>query len=80
MRTSRQDYEQAALRQGQVAVNSILRDWIKGQVTAVESGILSFEAIFMPYMLTADGRPLIERVAELLPKPEEQKVVQLPVR
>jgi hypothetical protein len=63
-----------------VAVNSILRDWIKGQVTAVESGILSFEAIFMPYMLTADGRPLIERVAELLPKPEEQKVVQLPVR
>jgi hypothetical protein len=33
------------LRQGQVAVNSILRDWIKGQVTAVECGILSFEAM-----------------------------------
>ena len=43
------------------AVNSILRDWIKRQVTAIECGILSFEAVFMPYMLTSDGRPLLER-------------------
>jgi len=64
---------------GHVAVNSILRDWIKGQVTAVECGILSFEAVFFPYMLTSDGRPLIERVADLLPRPEE-KVVALPAR
>ena len=56
-RTQRVDYEQAALRQGHVAVNSVLRDWIKGQVTAIETGVLSFEAVFMPYMLTADGRP-----------------------
>lgn len=79
---SRLDYEQKALRQGQVAVNSILRDWIKGQITAVECGILSFEAVFMPYMLTSDGRPLIERLAEsdLLPAPQEPKVVSLPTR
>jgi hypothetical protein len=77
-RSSRQEYEQAALRQGDVAVNSILRDWIKGQVTAVECGLLSFEAVFMPFMLTSDGRPLIERVSELLPKADEPKVVQLP--
>jgi hypothetical protein len=32
---------------GHIAVNSILRDWIKGQVTAVECGILSFEAVFL---------------------------------
>jgi hypothetical protein len=78
-RGQRIDYEQQALRQGHVAVNSILRDWIKGQVTAVECGILSFEAVFMPYMLTADGRPLIERLAEtnLLPAPQEAKVVSL---
>jgi hypothetical protein len=78
-RSTRDDWEQKALRQGHVAVNSILRDWIKGQVTAVECGILSFEAVFMPWMLTADGRPLIERLAEtnLLPAPEEQKVVSL---
>jgi len=82
-RTGQQvDYEQKALRQGHIAVNSILRDWIKGQVTAVECGILSFEAVFMPYMLTADGRPLVERLAEtgMLPAPEEAKVVPLPGR
>jgi hypothetical protein len=77
-RSQKLEYEQAALRQGHVAVNSILRDWIKGQVTAVECGILSFEAVFMPHMLTNDGRPLLERITELLPKPEEPKVVALP--
>ena len=73
------DYEQAALRQGHVAVNSILRDWIKGQMTAIECGILSFDAVFMSYMLTSDGRPLIERLSDsdLLPKADEPKVVAL---
>ena len=42
--STNQEWEQAALRQGAVAVNSILRDWIKGQTTAVECGMLSFEA------------------------------------
>jgi hypothetical protein len=81
-RGSRTDYEQTALRQGHTAVNSILRDWIKGQMTAVECGILSFEAVFMSYMLTSDGRPLIERLAEsdLLPKPNDGKIVALPAR
>jgi hypothetical protein len=81
-RRSRVEYERAALEQGHIAVNSILRDWIKGQITAVECGILSFEAVFLPYMLTHDGRPLIERLAEtdLLPKPQEPKVIALPPR
>jgi hypothetical protein len=72
-RTTRADHERAALVQGHKAVNSILRDWIKGQVTAIECGILSFDAVFMPYMITADGRPLIERLREqnLLPQPSE---------
>ena len=71
MRLSQEEYEQQALKQGLVAVNSILRDWVKGQITAVECGILSFEAVFMPYMITNDGRSLIERVQEanLLPPP-----------
>lgn len=70
-RGTRHDYEQKALRQGLIAVNSILRDWVKGQVVAVECGMMSFEAVFMPHMLTGDGRPLIERVIEqkLLPPP-----------
>jgi hypothetical protein len=71
MRATRQEHEARALKQGLIAVNSILRDWVKGQVVAVECGIMSFEAVFMPHMMTADGRPLIERVieAKMLPAP-----------
>ena len=65
-RGTRHTYEQKALAQGMIAVNSILRDWVKGQITAVECGILSFEAVFMPYMLAADGRPMLEHASRLL--------------
>lgn len=66
-------WEAAALDQGLIAVNSILRDWVKGQVTAVETGILSFEAVFFSHMLTSDGRPIIDVAtnAGLLPPPRE---------
>lgn len=71
---NRQTYEQRAFEQGQIAVNSILRDWIKGQLTAVECGILSFEAVFFPFMLTSDGRSILERAKSenLLPAPQEE--------
>lgn len=70
-RGTRVEYEQRALRQGLIAVNSILRDWVKGQVVAVECGMMSFEAVFMPHMLAPDGRSLIEHVTEkkMLPPP-----------
>lgn len=73
-RGTRTDYEQRAVRQGLIAVNSILRDLVKGQITAVECGIMSIEAVFMPHMLTSDGRTVIERVMsmDLLPAPQEQ--------
>ena len=79
MRRSRHEYEMEALQQGHIAVNSVLRDMIKGSVTAVECGMLSFEAVFMPFILTSDGRPLIERLAEtsLLPAPTPAKVVSI---
>lgn len=71
IRATKADYEARALRQGLIAVNSILRDWVKGQVVAVECGIMSFEAVFVPHMLTNDGRPVIERIieAKMLPPP-----------
>jgi hypothetical protein len=79
-RTPLVEYQQSALKQGHVAVNSMLRDWVKAQVSIIECGILSFEAVFMPYMLTSDGRSLIERLGEtdLLPKPDAAKIVSLP--
>ena len=78
-RRTRHEYEQDALRQGHIAVNSILRDWVKAQVTIIESGIVSFEAVFMPFMLTNDGRTVLDGIKDsnLLPAPDEPKVVQL---
>lgn len=72
-RTTQREYELEALRQGQEAVNSILRDWIKGQVTAVECGILSFEAVFMPHMLLPDGRSVLSYMSENNLLPNEKK-------
>lgn len=74
-RGTKQEYEQKALCQGLIAVNSILRDWVKGQVTAVETGILSFEAVFVAHMLTSDGRSVLERIKSenLLAPPSDSK-------
>lgn len=71
MRVTPKQHEDRAVSQGLIAVNSILRDWVKGQITAVECGILSFDAVFLPYMLTSDGRPMLDRLREekLLPAP-----------
>lgn len=62
-----------------MSVCSVLRDWVKGQTTAVECGVLSFETAFMPYMLLPDGRRVIDAAhgAGVLPKPEEPTVVML---
>lgn len=69
-RYSQTEWEEKALRQGMIAVNSILRDWVKGQITAIETGIMSFEAVFMPHMLANDGRPMIEHAKQLLSAPD----------
>ncbi len=73
-RVSRAEWERTALDQGLIAVNSILRDWIKGQVTAVETGIMSFEAVFFSHMLTRDGRTVLDAIqsANLLPAPKDE--------
>lgn len=67
------DYQQRAVAQGIIAINSILRDWVKGQITAVECGIMSFDAVFIGHMLTSDGRTVLERAQadKLLPPPKE---------
>lgn len=46
-RTDKVEYERRWIRQGMVAINSVLRDGVKGQLTMVEAGIASFEAVFL---------------------------------
>jgi hypothetical protein len=64
MRRSKAQHEQEALRIAGVAVYSILRDWIKGQVTAIECGILSFEAAFLANVILPSGRTIMQHVTE----------------
>lgn len=47
-----------------VAVYSILRDWIKGQITAIETGILSFEGAFLGQILLGNGKTVLEHATE----------------
>lgn len=66
------DHEAKALRIGGTAVYSILRDWVKGQVTAIEIGMLTFEAAFLSHILLPSGMSVIEHVQaqKLLSAPE----------
>lgn len=72
MRKTLKEHEQQALQKGQVAVWSILRDWIKGQLTAVETGILSFDSAFLGQILLPTGETIHERISSqgLLTAPE----------
>lgn len=63
-RTSKVDYERKAKQIAGVAVYSILRDWIKGQVVAIETGILSFEGAFLGSILLANGNTILEEVRQ----------------
>jgi hypothetical protein len=71
MRTARVEYERRALQQGQVSSWSILRDWIKGQITAVETGIMSFEGAFLSTIMLPSGETVLERI-------EQEAVLPLP--
>lgn len=69
LRHHRRSSEAVAKRQAEIAVYSVLRDWIKGQITAIEIGMLSFEGAFLGQIMLPSGETVLERVerAEMLP-------------
>lgn len=73
-RATQAEREKKALAQGAIAVWSILRDWIKGQTTAIETGILSFDAAFLGQILLPSGETVHDRIAaqNLLPQIEDK--------
>lgn len=70
---TKQAYERKAMDIASIAVYSILRDWIKGQVMAIETGILSFEGAFLGQILLPSGQTILEHATanKLLPAPAE---------
>lgn len=59
-RSTRQQHERKAMDIASIAVYSILRDWIKGQITAIETGILSFEGAFLGQIMLPSGKTVLE--------------------
>lgn len=73
---SKVEWERKALDIANVAVYSMLRDWIKGQITAVETGLLTFEGAFLGQLMLPSGKTVMEHVEcdGLLPAPESASV------
>lgn len=71
MRKTKTQHEAEALDVASVAVFSILRDWIKGQIVAIETGVLSFEGAFLGQIMLPSGKTILEHATEakLLPEP-----------
>ncbi len=61
--------ENKARALGERVAPSIVRDWIKGQLTAVECGMMPFEHAFMPHMLMHDGTRLVDHAVKMLEGP-----------
>jgi hypothetical protein len=61
-RASKADHERKAREIGDTAVYSILRDWIKGQITAIETGVLSFEGAFLGQIMLPNGKTVLQHI------------------
>ena len=78
-RRTRGEHEQRALEVGSIAVYSVVRDWIKGQTTAIEIGMMSFEGAFLSHLLLKNGQTVIDvvRGQGLLPAAEDSSTTEV---
>lgn len=67
--------QRRAEKLGKMAVWSILRDWIKGQLTAIEVGMLTVDQAFIGQIVLDDGSTVMERIEQqnILPQIEGPK-------
>lgn len=66
-RFSQSKYEKARKGRGRQE-HRILLLWIKAALNAIESGIVSAEAIFMPWIVGPDGRTVAETMLPRMPQ------------
>lgn len=71
-RKTKVQHEKQAVDQGMISIYSILRDWIKGQTVAIETGVLSFEGAFLGQMMLPSGMTVLDHIQHqnLLPGPQ----------
>ena len=79
MRKSKEQYEREAVEQASLSVCSVLRDWLKGQITAVEVGALSFEGAFLGNILLGTGKTVLDTIEaqKILPPAETDQKLRL---
>lgn len=63
-RGTKAQHEKKALTQAEISVCSILRDWIKGQVMAIETGVLTFEGAFLGQIMLPSGKTVLEQAVD----------------
>lgn len=64
-RSTKEQHEAKALDQGLIAINSVLRDYCKGMVTAIECGALSIEQAMLGHMLLGNGQTVMGHLVEV---------------
>lgn len=42
----------------------IIKDWVAAQIAIIETGMVSVQEVFLPYMLDRDGRSVYELMAQ----------------
>ena len=72
IRCTEPEHREKAMRIAQIAVCSMLRDWVKAQITAVECQLMTFEEVFLPHVMLPDGRRMVEAAQKLLPPRDDQ--------
>ena len=72
-KSTKDQWEAKALKIGSIAICSMLRDWVKGQITAIEVDMFSFEGAFLSHMMLPSGISVIEHIEQekLLAPPTE---------
>lgn len=68
---NQKEWESKALHKGSIAICSILRDWVKAQVTVIEIGMFTFEGAFLSHMMLPNGISVIEHI-------EKEKLLEAP--
>mgnify|MGYP003543491850 FL=1 len=65
-KSTKQEWEDRATGIAEIAVYSILRDWVKSQTTLIETGITDFESVFLAYVILPDGsgRSVMEHIRQ----------------
>jgi len=62
MRITEVEHARRALALGRVATWSILRDWLKAQVAAIEAGLLTWDEAFLAQTVLPGGETVMQRV------------------